>query len=45
MIARFEADLSLDAVTGATITSNAMIRALNLLESFIENNQAGGGGQ
>jgi len=45
MIARFEADLSFDAVAGATITSNAMIRALNLLQSYIENNQAGGGGQ
>jgi Na+-translocating ferredoxin:NAD+ oxidoreductase RnfG subunit len=45
LVTRFESNQSLDAVAGATITSNAMIRALQLLEAFVESNQAGGGGQ
>lgn len=36
LITRFQANQSLDAVGGATLTSNAMIRALELLQSFLE---------
>lgn len=36
LIARFQANQSLDGVAGATVTSSAMIRALQLLQSYLE---------
>lgn len=39
LIGRYQASQSLDAVGGATVSSNAVIRALQLLQSFLEGDE------